>query len=192
MMSNFEMGSVWRKWDLHVHTPKTKLDNQYKAPDGVDLWDYFCEKIEKSDVDVFGITDYFSVENYFTFIKKFKAKYPESRKVFFPNIEYRIDSKNSKGEHIQFHVVFSNEEPILKRLKDFLTRLKLVSTDNDKLTNRYCKDDDLKEISHEKAMVKIDDLKDQLKNDFANDEYLIAGVINGYGSFRPSGEKGLC
>ena len=188
-MSNFEMGSVWRKWDLHVHTPKTKLDNQYKAPDGVDLWDYFCEKIEKSDVDVFGITDYFSVENYFTFIEKFKAKYPESRKVFFPNIEYRIDSKNSKGEHIQFHVVFSNEEPILKRLKDFLTRLKLVSTDNDKLTNRYCKDDDLKEISHEKAMVKIDDLKDQLKNDFANDEYLIAGVINGYGSFRPSGEK---
>ena len=46
------------------------------------------------DVEVIGITDYFSVENYYTFIEKFKTKYPNSKKVFFPNIEFRIDSRD--------------------------------------------------------------------------------------------------
>ncbi len=68
-------GSEWRKVDLHVHTPSTKLNNQYK-PNGVDVWDKFSEEIEKSDVACIGITDYYSVDNYFTFIEKFKSKFP--------------------------------------------------------------------------------------------------------------------
>ena len=44
-------GSEWRKWDLHVHIPETKLNNQYKSESNV--WREFCERIEKSDVDVF-------------------------------------------------------------------------------------------------------------------------------------------
>ena len=83
---NINKGSEWRKWDLHVHTPKTKLNNQYKSESNV--WREFCEKIEKSDVDVFGITDYFSLENYTKFINEFFQIYPNSTKVFFPT--YRI------------------------------------------------------------------------------------------------------
>jgi hypothetical protein len=36
---------------------------------------------------VFGITDYFSADLYFAFLKKFKGKYLDSRKVFLPNVE---------------------------------------------------------------------------------------------------------
>jgi len=185
--NNYNRGSIWRKWDLHLHTPYTKLNDQYVSKEGKDKWDLFCEKIESSDVSVFGITDYFSIENYFTFIKNFRIKYPNSKKVFFPNIEFRTDSKNSKSEHIQFHILFSNNINTLEKINDFFTRLKLVSTDNQNLTNKYCTNSDLTEIGYDKAMVFIQNLEEQLKADFIDDEYLIIGVANGYGSLRPNG-----
>lgn len=177
-------GSEWRKWDLHVHTPETKLNNQYSIPSKQDIWDLFCEKIEKSDISVFGITDYFSITNYFKFCETFYKKYPDSKKVFLPNIEFRIDSKNSRDEHIQIHIIFSNEI-IQDKLNEFLTRLKLISTDDINLTNKYCTPNDLKEIGYDKAMVTISDLKQQLESNFSIDQYLLVGVANGYGSLRP-------
>jgi hypothetical protein len=147
----------------------------------------FCEKIKNSDVSVFGITDYFSVDNYFIFVKEFNKKYPESKKVFFPNIEFRIDSKNSENEHIQIHIVFSNKPSTLSKLNDFLTRLKLVSTDDLSLTNKYCTNKDLNSITYDKAMVFITELEDKLREQFIKDEYLVIGVANGYGSLRPNG-----
>jgi len=57
-------GSTWLKWDLHIHTPETKLAPAYFTPDGSDVWEEFIKKIDESDVKVFGITDYFSVDNY--------------------------------------------------------------------------------------------------------------------------------
>lgn len=127
-------GSEWRKWDLHVHTPETKLNNQYNAESNV--WREFCKRIEKSDVDVFGITDYFSLENYTKFINEFLQIYPNSTKVFFPNIEFRIADKNKDGEHIQFHIIFSNQEEIVNKIPQFLTRLPLISTDDINLTKK--------------------------------------------------------
>jgi ABC-type cobalamin/Fe3+-siderophores transport system ATPase subunit len=185
--NHYKRGSEWRNWDLHVHTPETKLNDKYLLDDNQDKWDLFCEKIENSDVSVFGITDYFSVENYFSFVEKFETKYSSSKKIFFPNVEFRIDSKNSKSEHIQFHVIFSNKQTTLDKLNNFFTRLELISTDNKNLTNKYCIKTDLSEIGYDKAMVKIDELEKKLKNDFTDDEYLIVGVANGYGSLRPNG-----
>lgn len=126
----YERGSEWRKWDLHIHTPKTKLNDNYG-----DDWDKFILKIEESDISVFGITDYFSIDNYNTFLENFNDKYPNSKKVFFPNIEFRTDSKNSNNDHIQCHVLFSNQENIVNKIPNFLTRLPLVSTDDVNLTN---------------------------------------------------------
>lgn len=185
--NGYPKGSEWRKWDLHVHTPYTKLNNGYGSND--DVWDRFCDEIEKSDISVFGITDYFSVDNYFLFIEKFKKRYPKSDKVFFPNIEFRIDSKNKNGEHIQLHVIFSNSIE-KNKLEQFLTRLSLVSTDNSNLTNKYCTYSDLLEVGYENAMVTLKALTNQLKSDFSEEEYIIIGVANGYGSLRPGKNDG--
>ncbi len=189
-MTNYPKGSEWHKWDLHVHTPFTKLNNKYIAEPEDQQWDLFCKKLEDSDVFTFGITDYFSVENYFTFLDNFKRKFPDSCKTFFPNIEFRIDSKNKEGDHIQIHVLFSNESNVLDKLKGFLNRLKLISTDDKELTNKYCTKDDLEEITYEKAMIKIGDLTKQLKSDFSSNDYLIVGVATGYGSIRPEHQDG--
>jgi DNA repair protein SbcC/Rad50 len=81
---NDSRGSLWRKWDLHVHAPGTKKNDQYQAQNSIaDALDLYCDKIEQSDAAVFGITDYFSADSYFAFIKRFKKKYPDSKKIFF-------------------------------------------------------------------------------------------------------------
>ena len=177
--NKFERGSEWRKWDLHVHTPNTKLNNGYG-----DRWDDFVEKINESDIDVFGITDYFSIDNYKCFLEKFQIKYPDSKKTFFPNIEFRIDSKNKKAEHIQFHVIFSNQLETINKIDEFLTRLPLLSTD-DKNLKKYCTESDLREVGFDKAMVTIGNLKKNLSCDFSKGEYMVVGVVNGYGGLRP-------
>jgi hypothetical protein len=33
--------STWSKWDLHIHTPETKLSNNYVVTNGEDAWDKF-------------------------------------------------------------------------------------------------------------------------------------------------------
>ena len=176
-------GSEWRKWDLHVHIPETKLNNQYKSESNV--WREFCERIEKSDVDVFGITDYFSLENYTKFINEFLQIYPNSTKVFFPNIEFRIADKNKDGEHIQFHIIFSNQEEIVNKIPQFLTRLPLISTDDINLTKKYCCKEDLEKIGYKKAMVRFEETISTLEENFSLHDYIIVGLSSGYGSLRP-------
>ena len=41
---------------------------------------------------VCGITDYFSFDGYFEFLAHFREMYPSSDKVFFPNLELRLES----------------------------------------------------------------------------------------------------
>ena len=64
-MSNYR-GSEWRKWDLHVHTPASfewqgkrfkEMDRDEKKEALEDIVNTF----KGSDVDVFGIVDYFTL-----------------------------------------------------------------------------------------------------------------------------------
>ena len=63
MTQRWPRGSQWRKWDMHLHAPGTKLNDQFKVDDG-DIWDEYCGRLNESDVLVLGITDYFSADGY--------------------------------------------------------------------------------------------------------------------------------
>jgi ABC-type lipoprotein export system ATPase subunit len=189
-MSNYPQGSIWRKWDMHVHTPYSKLAAEgYVLEDGSDPWDKFCEKIEQSDVIVFGITDYFSVDNYFIFIEKFFKKYPDSEKVFFPNIEFRLEDKNKENDYVNIHVIFSNlvtKEDIQK----FLDNVVLENINGDG-TILKCNQTDLSKVGYDKALVKKESIQKSLKDNFGKkDVYLVCGVANGYGGIRPPQNEG--
>lgn len=102
-MTDTPRGSEWRKWDLHVHAPGTKLNNQFSETD----WPTFCETIEQSDVAAIGITDYFSFDCFFEFSGRFRERYPTSRKLILPNLELRLnESVNGASELVDFHLVF--------------------------------------------------------------------------------------
>lgn len=176
---NFNKGAQWLKCDLHLHTPDTKLNSKGFEIANYDKWDRYCQVIEESDVTVFGITDYFSVENYFKFIKLFIEKYPLSNKVFFPNIEFRLDvSVNKAAEEINLHVIFSNEVSETE-INDFLSKLDTTITKNQ--VNLTC--NKLSSVNDfQKASVKYSDLKIVLRKVFGDNQcYIILAASNNQG-----------
>jgi predicted metal-dependent phosphoesterase TrpH len=66
MTESFSKGSEWRRWDLHVHTPESKLENQFTG------WEDYISAIEADDsgVAVIGVTDYATIDGY----KRLKLK----------------------------------------------------------------------------------------------------------------------
>ena len=55
----FPKGSEWRRWDLHVHTPETAHENRFGD------WEEYLAAIEaQDDVNVIGVTDYFTIAKY--------------------------------------------------------------------------------------------------------------------------------
>ena len=109
-MTRFPRGSEWRKWDLHVHVPGTRLSNNYDAIDGALDWERFCHFLEASDVAAFGITDYFRLDAYFEFRRQYARLYPSTNKVFFPNLELRLnEAVNKKKEEVNLHLIFRDD-----------------------------------------------------------------------------------
>jgi predicted ATPase len=130
MRRTWPRGSEWRKWDLHLHAPGTKLNDNFKVDDG-DVWDEYCRRLHESDVQVFGITDYFSADGFFSASSKFRDRYADSGKVLLPNIELRInDVVNREQEEVNIHLIFNpfrtdHEDGI----RSFLRSLKTSKTD---------------------------------------------------------------
>lgn len=129
---SYPRGSEWRKWDLHLHAPGTKQSDQFKTNSGNDVWDEYCRRLYKSDVQAFGITDYFSADGYLTAREKYKERYPDSVKVFFPNIELRTnDVVNKEQEEVNIHLLFNPFRPDhTDKIRSFLDSLKPNKTDS--------------------------------------------------------------
>lgn len=105
-----QVGSCWRKWDLHVHTPGTRLNDQFKKDDGGLDWERFCRILHDSDVEVFGITDYFSFDSFYEFKRQYSKRYPDCEKVFFPNLELRLDvAVHDSGKEVNVHFIFPDD-----------------------------------------------------------------------------------
>ena len=115
---------------MHLHAPRTKLNDQFIVGDG-DIWDEYCRTLHESDVYGFGITDYFSADAYFSALTEYRRRYPDSEKVFFPNIELRTgDVVNRAQEEVNVHLVFNPAWPDLgDRIRFFLRSLKTNKTE---------------------------------------------------------------
>ena len=94
------IGSTWRRWDLHIHTPDTILNDQFRG------WDEFLAVIEEqTEVLMIGITDYFSIANY-SRLKKYKeAGRIPNIDLLVPNIEFRIAPPNDTARAVNIHLL---------------------------------------------------------------------------------------
>jgi len=126
-MNNYPKGSEWRKWDLHIHSPLSILNNCYpKLSDGSPDWEKFISKLESLDMAVIGITDYFTIEGYKK-VKEFKDQGRLSNiATILPNIEFRLNSVISSKKdgqsprRLNFHVIFSDEVSVKDIEEHFL------------------------------------------------------------------------
>ncbi len=109
-MKTYDKGSQWRKWDLHIHTPGTNKNDQFRGTNIDEKWDFFVEDINNSTekISVIGITDYFSISNYFIFKQKIEEeKITKKFDLVIPNIELRITPITGKNKPINIHCLFN-------------------------------------------------------------------------------------
>ena len=90
-------GSIFRKWDLHVHTP-SPFEHQYRFDIGEnekfvnDIWEKYISKLEHiTEICALGITDYFNIDGYKKVYEYKNAKRLQNISLILPNIEFRLD-----------------------------------------------------------------------------------------------------
>ena len=115
-------GSQWNRWDPHIHTPGTLLNDQFR---GSDPWGSYLDNLEAEapPIRAVGITDYYLTENYER-VLEFKAagRLPDVH-LIFPNVEMRLDAAAKSG-FINIHLLVSPEDPDhLQELTRILMRL---------------------------------------------------------------------
>jgi ABC-type lipoprotein export system ATPase subunit len=183
-----EIGSVWRKWDLQVHTPFSYLNNGF----GND-WDYYVKVLFKTAIEnniyAIGITDYFTIDGYKKIkndylgnINKLKSLFTKeeieriNNILIIPNIEFRLDvlvPSSKTASRINFHVLFSEEVKISDIEEHFLHEIDFDFEGNPQSTD-------------EKRKLKVSNLIElgsKLRSEhepFKNDSDLFVGMKTAY------------
>ncbi|MEM8692615.1 MAG: TrlF family AAA-like ATPase [Pseudomonadota bacterium] len=180
MNSNYEkIGSIWTRWDLHLHAPGTKLCDGFGGASDENLKRYI-EELEASDIKVFGITDYFSFDGYLAAKEAYAKHYPDGKKVFFPNIEFRLtETVSSDGRNVHTHVLI---DPVLATKSRLNTLLSDLLTHKTKDGARLRCSELTSQQDYEQATVSVSDLKTALAKVFPDETtYLVVTAANNDG-----------
>ena len=91
-----KQASIWHRWDPHIHTPGTALNDQYAGPDP---WAAFPDAIEASNppTRAMGITDYFGIERYEQVVDEKRRGRSSGVRFDIPNVELRLGIETEKA-----------------------------------------------------------------------------------------------
>ncbi|MPS72083.1 MAG: hypothetical protein E2590_02935 [Chryseobacterium sp.] len=107
-------GSEWRKWDLHVHTPKT-LCSDYGG-DTDEIWERYFNDLEKlardKNIKVFGINDYLFIDGYKKVLEYKNNGGLQSVDLILPVIEFRLKEFVGSRElgRLNYHILFADDD----------------------------------------------------------------------------------
>lgn len=179
-------GSTWTKWDLHLHSPLTNLNNQFKIS-----LDEYAKKIVDQDIALVGITNYFFFQQDELEKVRDALSRINSETTVLGNLEFRLTQPNKDGEWINVHLVFS-ERFTTKHINSVLEKFKVMNT-NDQGMTIWCSEESFRENS-----VKISDVVVDLKSLIEHvqgsmqlgRDFLLAICPCGYGGFQPKATEG--
>lgn len=127
--SKYQRGSEWLRWDLHIHTPDSKLGSSFL---GV-TWDEYINALDKSatanKISVIGITDYMTIDGY----EKVYAAYTDtsvprlaSVDLILPNIEFRSLPSTTAAKALNIHILVNPTDPQhIQKIKQALRNLRI-------------------------------------------------------------------
>lgn len=178
-------GSEWRKWDLHIHTPGTAKNDQYGNSE--EIWEQYIEALEKTDIAVFGITDYFSINNYLK-VKEYQRQGRLLGKFILPNVEMRLLPVTGKGTPVNIHAIFDPDLDVVDIEREFFRQLKFpydgatyscIGSDLIRLGRIVCNNQNLHEEAAirkgiETFVISYDCLQNVVSNDFFKGRIIIA------------------
>jgi hypothetical protein len=119
---NDPRGSIWRKWDLHIHTPASfhwnagKRFSEMTVSEKEAALDEIVQKMDQSDIAAFGIMDYWTFDGYWALRDHLASKQEKLDKTVFPGMELRIDAPVNYRLNIQ---VILSDSLTEQQLKDF-------------------------------------------------------------------------
>ena len=116
-----QRGSEFRKWDLHIHSPYTVLNNQFdKLSDGSPDVEKFIQKIKDEGISAIGLTNYFNFND-----DDFRLKNRLNKEgiATFLNLEIRLSYINKSDQLFDYHIIFDNKLPDII-IKNLLGQLK--------------------------------------------------------------------
>jgi hypothetical protein len=129
------VGSEWHRWDVHIHTPITTLNNQYRNCN----LDQFVQEVNTRSADVIalGITDYYSIDSYVFLKRKFEEGAFSNIKLLFPNIEMRLAIPTENSSAINMHLIVSPDDPRhIEEINQHLNRLHITHNERPVSCNR--------------------------------------------------------
>ncbi|MES2508971.1 MAG: ABC transporter [Pseudomonadota bacterium] len=112
--NQFERGSEWRQWDLHIHTPASfhwkgkKFDGDPNSSANRILVDEMIAALNAAEPAVFALMDYWTFDGWFALKRRLdEAGAPKLTKKVFPGIELRLMAP--MPARLNAHVLFSDE-----------------------------------------------------------------------------------
>lgn len=126
--SPYPTGSEWRRWDLHIHTPESKLGSPFGSVD----WDGYVTALEAAvsaeEIAVIGVTDYMTIDGY---EKLYRSKINDGRLptgvLLIPNIEFRFMPMTGSGQALNVHLLVDPTAPDhVERIRRSLANLKVT------------------------------------------------------------------
>ena len=123
--SSWARGSEWRRWDLHIHTPESRLG----SPFGGLTWEEYVNDLEKAaaiaNITVIGVTDYMTIDGYEKLATEKKDNGRLSTvNLLIPNIEFRMMPRTSDGKALNLHLLVDpTEEDHIGKIKRALRNL---------------------------------------------------------------------
>jgi ABC-type lipoprotein export system ATPase subunit len=165
--NEFERGSEWRQWDLHVHTPASfhwkgpKFDADMTSDATRKVVDDMIAAFNAATPAVFALMDYWTFDGWFALKQRLKEPgAPTLRKTVFPGIELRLMAP--MPARLNAHVLFSDQADD-QVLKDFKAGLQVevvhrpLSDASLVQLGRTASEDKLKVHAFKKADVDADD-----------------------------------
>lgn len=111
MPDKYIRGSEWRRWDLHIHTPKSMVESEYGGNTD-EIWERFISELENlpGSIKVIGINDYLTIDGY----KKVLEFQAEGRlknlDLILPVVEFRLKEfvGNRELKRLNYHIIFAD------------------------------------------------------------------------------------
>ena len=146
-------GSEWNRWEPHIHSPGTVLEDRYPKADG---WEPYLAALETATppMRAIGVTDYCITRSY----ERVKGEKDKGRltgcNLLFPNIELRLNIGTVKGNFVNIHLLVSPDDPNhVVEINRFLDRLSFRAFDDE----FACTPAELMRLGRQASPDKIDD-----------------------------------
>jgi len=170
---------------------------------GENAWEAYITALESAvpEIQAVGVTDYFGLDNYETVLAYKAAGRLAGVHLLFPNVEMRFAIATEADRAVNFHLLFSSEEPDhVARARMFLQRLTFTYGNNQYLCTRegivalgraFLEPDAPEAQAYKAGVNQFKVTPDVLKHALENDAWARDTMIVGVAGARGDGESGV-